>query len=121
MNADILQQAATRLDEIAAQVTLLRNEELKIRNYIADAVHTGESGSKTVEIDGIKLTVNRPVTYSIAKADAEAFRQSDPVSAALLLTWSPKVSVTGFKELADNPVVARIVTTKPGPPTVTFK
>ena len=121
MDKQILQQAATRLDEISAQVTLLRNEELKIRNYIAALIHPGESGPKTVEIDGIKLTVSRPVTYSINKEDAEALRVSHPSDAAVLLTWSPKVSVTGFKKLADNPDVARLVTTKPGPPTVTFK
>ena len=122
IDKDMLLQAKDRLAEIHTEAKALREEELAIRTYLADALHPAEEGSKTIKIDDkLKLTITRSLNRSINRTDAEALSQELPTVAVEVLRWEPKVSVSAFKKLAEAHNLHRFITTKPGPPTVEFK
>lgn len=112
-----LTKARDRLQTIKEEAELLRAEELKIRNYLADQLHTEEEGSKTVTIEGIKVTISRPVTRSITKEDAERLCQDHTELSKEALRWKPKIVVSVAKK---HPELEDYYTSKPGLPTVTF-
>lgn len=113
-----LTKARDRLQDIKEQSEILRAEELKIRNYLADQLHTEEEGSKTVTIEGIKVTVGRPVTRSITKEDAERLCQDHTELSKEALRWKPEIVVSVVKK---HPELEDYYTSKPGLPTIDFK
>ena len=114
-----LAEARDRLHELKDIQNSAREEELQIREYLAKNLHDGDEGSKTVTIDGIKLTVSRPVYYTISSEDAERMSKEHGEVALECLRWKPEVRVGGFKKRLD--IASEFIVTKPGPPTVEFK
>lgn len=97
----------------------LREQELEIRTYLADVLHDAEEGSKTITVGSVKLTIQRLLNRSITRDDAERLSHEHPDVALECLSWRPEVKVSGYKENVS--IMDDYVTTKPGPPTVTFK
>lgn len=114
-----LLDAEKKLKAIKAKQEKLRQEELAIREHIADELHDGEEGRKTITIGDLKVTVERVMNCSITKDDAERFSKENPKEALECLSWSPRVKVSPFREHID--IASEYITVKPGPPTVTFK
>lgn len=110
--------AKERLASIKSLTEELRAEELKIRTFIADKLHTEEEGSKTVTIHDIKVTVSRPLTRTITSEDAERLCQDHTELSKEALKWKPNVVVSVFKK---HPELEEYITTKPGPPVVEFR
>lgn len=111
--------ARDALLEIKSEQDKLREKELAIRAYLADLYHTGEEGSKTVEIHGHKLTITRSINRSITKEEVARFQAEHGDLALEVLTFRPEIKVGPYKEHAD--IVDDYITSKPGPPTVVFK
>jgi len=111
--------AKKKLTEIRKKQEVLRESELAIRTYLADVLHPAEEGSKTVTLGDTKITIKRVLNYSISKVDAEKLSRENPEVALEVLSWSPNVKVSGFKEHSE--IVAEYINVKPGPPSVEFK
>lgn len=114
-----LVEARDRLFELRDVQVEARDEELRIRTYLADNLHDGEKGSKTIAVDGIKITIGRPLSYSIDSANAEKFTQENSEAALEVLSWKPTVKVSGFNKFVE--IASEYITVRPGPPTVDFK
>ncbi len=115
---DQLVEARDRLFELKELQNEARGEELRIREYLANFLHDGESGAKTVTVDGIKVTVTRNLNYSIDRPNAEKLAEEHGPESLEILRWKPEVSVSGFKkyDFASDYIVV-----KPGPPSIEFK
>jgi hypothetical protein len=111
--------AKKKLAEIKKKSEALREQELEIRTYLADVLHDAEEGSKTVTVGEVKLTIQRTLNRSITRDDAERLTAEHPDVSLECLSWRPEVKVSGYKENVN--VMDDYITTKPGPPTVTFK
>jgi hypothetical protein len=111
--------ARDRLFELKAIQNNARDEELKIREYLADRLHDGEEGSKTVEIEGVKVTVTRTLSRTIGTAEAEEFVKLHGDLSLECLRWKPEFKVAGYK--AHREILDEFVVTKAGPPSVAFK
>lgn len=116
---DPLVEARDRLFELKELQNEARDEELRIREYLANFLHDGESGAKTVTVDGIKVTVTRNLNYSIDGPNAERFSKEHSDVALEVLKWKPTVSISGFKKNWD--VASEYCVVKPGPSTVEFQ
>lgn len=114
-----LEAARDRLFELRRVQNESREEEVVIREWIANTLHTDPEGAKTLNVEGIKLTVTRPLTRTITAEDAERFSQDYPDLSAEVLRWKPEVKVAAYK--ANAALVDPYITTKPGLPTVEFK
>ena len=116
---DNVLHAKQRLTELKAVQQEARDEELAIREYLADQFHDGVEGSKTVTVGEIKFTVGRTLTRSITKDAAEELCRDLPELAETCLSWRPEVKVGEYKK---NPTLLdKYIVTKAGPPTVEFK
>jgi hypothetical protein len=111
--------AKKKLADLKKKQETLREQELEIRTYLADVLHDGEEGSKTITIGDTKLTIQRVLNRTITREEAERLTNKHPDIAFASLSWRPEVKVSGYKENAS--VMDAFITTKPGPPTVTFK
>lgn len=111
--------ARDRLFELKEIQNTARDEELKIRTYLADNLHTEEEGSKTIDIDGVKVTITRTLTRSIGQAEAEEFARTHSDLALECLRYKPEVIVKGYK--AHREILDEFIVTRPGPPSVAFK
>lgn len=121
MKLQELEEARDRLLELSKIQAEAREEELQIREYLADKLYPKdkEEGATTITVEGIKLSITRVLNYTIGKDDAELLQREQPKLAAEVLNWSPKVRVAAFKDHQKE--LAKFVTVKPGPSTVTFK
>lgn len=117
ITAALLKEARNDLQEIADQRRALEEKELKIRNFIADGLHDGDEGSKTVTVGDVKLTITRRINYNISKADAERLAKEHGDLSLEVLDWSPRVKAS----IKKHPELQEYYTTKPGPPSVAFK
>ena len=97
----------------------LREEELAIREFIADTLFTEEEGFKTITVGSVKLTIKRTLNRSISRADAEKLTKEHPDLSLELLSWKPEVKVSGYREHQE--IADEYIVTKPGPATVEFK
>lgn len=111
-------EARDRLQELKAVQNEAREEELKIRTFLADKLHTEESGAKTTTIEGIKVTVTRTLTTSISREEADRLVQEHPDLSLEVLRWKPEARPGEFKK---HPELAEFIVVKPGPPNVDFK
>jgi hypothetical protein len=111
--------ARTRLQEISESLEKLREEQLKIRLFVADALHNGEEGSKTITIDGVKVGITRKLNRSISVEDAERLGQEQGDIALAAIRWKPEVVTSAYREHSE--ILDDYIVTKPGPPEVTFK
>lgn len=114
-----LLDAKKKLASLKKKQDELRQQEIDIRTYLADVLHSGEEGSKTVTVGEVKLTITRPLTRSITRDEAERLTNEHPNIALEALSWRPEVKTSGYKE--HQSVVDDYITTRPGPPTVLFK
>jgi hypothetical protein len=116
---DDLVIARDRLFELKELQNSAREEELKIREYLADNLHTEEEGSKTIDIDGVKVTITRTLNRSIGQAEAEEFCKLHGDLSLDCLRWKPEIKVSGYKK--NQAILDEFIVTKPGPPSVAFK
>lgn len=116
---DNVLQAKQRLIELKAVQQEARDEELAIREYLADQFHDGVEGAKTVTVGEVKLTISRTLTRSITKAAAEELCHDLPELSQEVLSWRPEVKVGEYEKNAA--VLDKYIVTKAGPPTVEFK
>ena len=112
-----LEEARDRLFELKSIQNEAREEEIAIREWIASQLHPEEPGAKTLTHEGIKLTITRPLAYSITADDAERLGRQFPDLD--ILRWKPEVKVAEFKKHADE--VGEFISIKPGLVTVEFK
>lgn len=113
----VLKSAREDLQEIAEQIAALETKQLKIRNFIADGLHDGDKGSKTIEVGSIKVCVTRSINLSITTADAERLVQEHGELSTEVLGWSPHCK----SAIEKHPELSEYYTTKPGPPRIEFK
>lgn len=111
-------EARDTLQSIRQQQEELREEELKIRTFLADKLHTEEEGTKTMTIDGIKVTIGRSINRTISRDEAERMTQEHGDLSLEVIRWKPELKVGEFKK---HPELEEYITSKPGPPTVEFK
>ena len=116
---DELVEARDRLFELKEVQNEAREEELKIREYLAKNLHDGVEGSKTVTVDGVKVTITRNLNRTIDAAEAEKLYKEHSDVALAVLRWKPEIRVGEYKKHQD--VMDEYITTKPGPPSVEFK
>lgn len=109
--------ARERLHELNQEMEERKEEQLAIRNYLADHFHEAESGAKTFKVDDVKFTITRVMNHSISRDEAARCQQERPDLYATCLRFKPEVREG---ELKKNPEFADFVTSKPGPPQVSF-
>jgi len=114
-----LRKAQDELSRIRAEQARLRGAELEIREFIADSLHDGEEGSKTLTVGSIKLTITRKLNRTIGRDEAERFMQEHGDVAVEVLSWRPEVKTSGYREHQE--IADQFIVTKPGPPEVVFK
>lgn len=117
LTAAELMEARDGLHNIKQQIEVLREKELATREWIADRLHDGTEGSKTVTIDGVKVTITRNLNRSISEEEAVRLKQTYPKLWATCLSFKPTVRVGESKK---NPEMEDFIVTRPGPPTVVF-
>lgn len=116
---DTLLAARERLFELKTEQAKAREEELEIRQYLADLLHEGVEGSKTITLEGVKVTVTRTLNRSIDTAEVERFCADHPQVSVTVLRWKPELKISEYKKNVD--IVDEYITTRPGIPTVEFK
>lgn len=119
LDEEDLINARKALAKNKAKQEKLREEELEIRTFLADALHDGDEGSKTIKIGNTKVTIKRTINRTITKDDAERLAQEHGEISVECLSWSPSVKVSGYKE--HQAIMDEYITTRPGPPVVEFK
>jgi hypothetical protein len=110
--------ARERLFELKSIQNEARDEELKIRSFVAEKYATKEEGSETIELDGIKMTITSTINRTISSEEAERMTAEHGVIAATVLTWKPSLKVG---ELRKHPELEEYIVSKAGPATVVFK
>ena len=122
------QPTLTEQDLLAAKKTLeankrkqitLRDQELEIRAYIADCLHTGAEGSKTITVGGTKVSITRSISRSITREEAERLKQEHSDLYLECLSFRPEVRVAGYRSHTE--ILDDYISSKPGPATVEFK
>lgn len=113
-----LLEAREALFDCNRRIEEAKAEQLQIREYLADFVHDGDEGAKTVTIDGIKLTVTRNLRRTITREEAERFTQEHGELSLTCLRWNPEVRVGEYKKHAE--ILDEYIETKPAPPEVKF-
>lgn len=115
---DVLLSARDRMQELKEIQNNAREEEIKIRTFLADKLHDGEEGSKTLTIDGVKVNVTRPISRIISREEADRLCKDHTDLSAEALRWKPEVVVSVVKA---HPELEEYITSKPGLVTVEFK
>ncbi len=111
--------ARDRLFELKEIQNTARDEELKIRTFLADNLHIAEEGSKTIDIDGVKVTITRTLTRTIGQAEAEEFCKHYGDLSLECLRWKPEIKVSGYKKHRE--ILDEYIVTKSGLPSINFK
>lgn len=111
--------AKAALEDCKRQQTILRDKELAIREELANELHDGEEGSRTITIGGTKVSITRNINRSIRQEDADRLKQDDKKLWAECLKFRPEVAVRAYKEHRE--FLDDYITSKPGPSTVEFK
>lgn len=111
--------AKERLEELKQAQAVACEEELRIREYLAKKLHDGVEGSKTITVDGVKVTITRNLNRTIDADEAEKLSKEHPSVALECLRWKPDVRVGAYKK--NQGVMDEYITTKAGPPSVEFK
>lgn len=114
-----LVEARDRLFELKASIETAREEELQIREYLANKLHTGDEGAVTVTIDGVKVAITKVINRTISREEAERFTTEHPELSLECLRWKAEVRVGEYKKHREE--MDEYIVTKPGPPTVEFK
>jgi hypothetical protein len=112
-------EARKALSKCKKKQEALREEELAIREYIANELFPEDSGSKTVTIGSQKVNIKRVVNYSITRDEAERLAKEQGDLSDEVLSWRPEIKVSGYKKHSD--IVDNYITVRPGPPVVEFK
>lgn len=115
----ILLAARERLFELKTEQAKAREEELVIRQYLADLLHKEVEGSKTITLEGVKVTVTRTLNRTIDAAEVERFCADHPQVSVAVLRWKPELKISEYKKNVD--IVDEYIVTRPGIPTVEFK
>jgi hypothetical protein len=111
--------AKARLEELKQQQTVAREEELRIREYLANKLHHGTEGSKTITVDGVKCTITRNLTRTIGVEEAEKLSKDHSDLALGVLRWKAEIRTGEYKKHTD--ILDDYIVTKAGPPSVEFK
>lgn len=119
MTEEELIEARDALQTIKSKQEALRGEEIQIREYLAEKLHDGEEGSKTITVGTTKVSITRVLNRTIAKDEAERMKQENPKLYAELLSWRPEVKTSAFRE--HEKAASAYVVTKAGPSSVVFK
>jgi hypothetical protein len=119
-------QALVTWQQINNDLAAMKAIELQYRQYLAASIPFDPSkseGSQTVELpDGRKLSLDRPMNYTLAKDNATvsaalyALYAINPGAAVDIVKWVPELSITAYKKLTDDErrIIAPIVIAKPG-------
>ena len=116
---DELVAARDRLFELKEEQTKAREEELRIREYLARKLHDGVEGSKTITVEGVKCTITRNLSRTIGVDEAEKLSKEHSDIALACLRWKAEVRVGEYKKHTD--ILDDYIVTKAGPPSVEFK
>ena len=119
MTLSEITEAKERLLELKEVQAEARDEELRIREYLAKNLHDGVEGSKTVTIEGVKVTITRSLSRTIGSAEAEQLSKEFPEISLACLRWKAELRVGEYKK--NREILDDYIVTKPGPPTVEFK
>lgn len=119
LSGDDLKAARKKLADLKRKQETLREQELEIRTYLADVLFNEEEGSKTLTIDGVKVSIKRILNRSISREDAERLSKEHPTESLAILSWRPEVKTSGYREFQS--IADEYIVTRPGPPTVEFK
>ncbi len=111
--------AKERLEELKQAQAVAREEELRIREYLARKLHDGVEGSKTITVEGVKCTITRNLSRTIGVDEAEKLSQEHADIALEVLRWKAEVRVGEYKKHTD--ILDDYIVTKAGPPSVEFK
>ena len=111
--------AKERLEELKQTQAVAREEELRIREYLARKLHDGVEGSKTITVEGVKCTITRNLTRTIGVDEAEKLSKEHSDLALACLRWKADVRVGEYKKNAE--ILDDYIVTKAGPPSVEFK
>ena len=111
--------AKERLEELKQAQAVAREEELRIREYLARKLHDGVEGSKTITVEGVKCTITRNLTRTIGVDEAEKLSKEHSDLALACLRWKAEIRVGEYKKHTD--ILDDYIVTKAGPPSVEFK
>ena len=111
--------AKERLEELKQAQAVAREEELRIREYLARKLHDGVEGSKTITVEGVKCTITRNLSRTIGVDEAEKLSKEHSDIALACLRWKAEVRVGEYKKHTD--ILDDYIVTKAGPPSVEFK
>ena len=119
MTLSEITEARDRLLELKEVQAEARDEELRIREYLAKKLHDGVEGSKTVTIEGVKVTVTRSLSRTIGSAEAEQLSKEFPEISLACLRWKAELRVGEYKKHTE--ILDDYIVTKAAPSTVVFK
>ena len=108
-----------RLEELKQTQELAREEELKIREYLADKIHTGDEGTQSLKLGGLKVSVTRTLRREISREDAERLVQDFPRESVEALRWKPEVATKFYREHQE--MMDSYIVTKSSPASISFK
>jgi signal transduction histidine kinase len=111
--------AKERLEELKQAQAVAREEELRIREYLARKLHDGVEGSKTITVEGVKCTITRNLTRTIGVDEAEKLSKEHSDLALACLRWKAEIRVGEYKKHTD--ILDDYIVTKAGPPSVEFR
>lgn len=111
--------ARDRFLELTQLIAEAGEEQLKIRNYIADKYHDGDEGAKTVNVHGVKFAVKRSLRRTITREEAERLTQEHGELSAMVLRWTPEIRDVEYRKHME--IMDEYIVTKPSPPTLEFK
>lgn len=116
-----IQDKIARWKESDTHQKAWRDIELKLRaELIAELFPIDKAGTEHHELNaGWKLTVTKGIDYKLdADKTADVLNGFSDDTAALLVKWEPKLSVSNFKKLSaeDQAKFVDVLTTKPSSP-----
>jgi predicted lipase len=110
---ELIEEWANVKEELAK----LQNKERDLRLQIAPEVLQDKlEGSKTVVIDGWKLSATAVLNYNVDEEELELRKNELTQRDWEALRYKPTVNTTKFRKLDNDSALHRIVTAKPGMP-----
>jgi hypothetical protein len=124
--------ALTAWNELKTSLDTTKQGEMEARLLAIKALpwKEKEDGGQTLQLNaGWRIELKRVVNYSVENDPAKVMDSlneiglTNPGLAAELIRWEPVLSVEAFKRCTNHEkeIMARVVTTKPGTPSLALK
>lgn len=102
-----------------------RDARIQVEADIIDALGCEEEGSKTHDLEGVKVTITGKINRTLDRAAWEGVAPSIPENMRPV-EYKPSLDLKGLRYLQDNEpdlyrMVAEAITAKPGKPSVSVK